>query len=198
VDAPSIVGMTNAQVVALGVRLFCIWLALFIVRHAPALWSLNTQQFPDSGAAGAVIIVSVVLIVVTIALWFFPLAVARKLIPKATLDQPTPLPIDQLQSAGFCLLGLWVLTEAVPRLVYIIFIVYHSTRPNAMVALEPHNYAAIAQTIVELGIGSWLLFGAKGLLRAIRWARTAGTGEPSNNLAESDVRQEPRAPHHGR
>ena len=190
--------MTNAQVVALGVRLFCIWLALFLVRHAPGLWSLNTQQFPDSRAAGAVIIVSVILIAVTIALWSFPLAVARKLIPKATLDQPTPLPIDQLQSAGFCLLGLWVLTEAVPRLVYIIFIVYHSTRPNAMVALEPHNNAAIAQTIVELGIGLWLLFGARGLLRAMRWARTAGTGERSNNLAQSDAPQEPRAPHHGR
>ncbi len=190
--------MTNAQVVALGIRLFCIWLALYLLRHAPALWSLNTEQFPDSSAAAAVIIVSIILVAVTIALWFFPLAVARKLIPQATLDQPTPLPIDQLQSAGFCLLGLWVLTEAVPRLVYITFIVYHSTRPNAMVALEPHNYAAIAQTLVALVIGLWLLFGARGLLGVIRWVRTAGTGEPSNNVVESDARQEPRAPHHER
>ena len=190
--------MTNAQVVALGVRLFCIWLALYLLRHAPALWSLNTEQFPDSGAAAAVIIVTIVLVAATIGLWSFPLAVARKLIPKATLDQPTPLPIDQLQSAGFCLLGLWVLTEAVPRLVSITFIVYHSTRPNAMVALEPHNYAAIAQTLVALVIGAWLLFGARGLLGVIRWARTAGTGEPSNNLVESDTRQEPRTTHHER
>jgi hypothetical protein len=190
--------MTNAQVVALGVRLFSIWLALYLVRHVPAMWSLNTQQFPDSGAAAAVVIVSFILIAVAVSLWFFPLTVARKLIPKATLDQPTPLPIDQLQSAGFCLLGLWVLTEAVPRSVYITFIVYHSTRPNAMVALEPHNYAAIAQTVIELAVGLWLLFGARGLLRVIRWARTAGTGEPSNNVVESDARQEPRAPHHER
>ena len=190
--------MTNAQVVALGVRLFCIWLGLYLIRHAPALWSLNTQQFPDSGAAAAVGIVSIILIAVTVALWFFPLGVARKLISKATLDQPTPLPIDQVQSAGFCLLGLWVLTEAVPRLVYIAFIVYHSTRPNAMVTLEPHNYAGIAQTVVEFSVGLWLLFGARGLLRVIRWARTAGTGEPSNDVVASDARQEPRAPHHGR
>jgi len=191
--------MTNAQVVALGVRLFSIWLALYLIRYAPALWSANIEQFPESRAAGTVIIVvSIVLIAVTIALWLFPLAVARKLIPKATLDQPTPLPVDQLQSAGFCLLGLWVLTEAVPRFVYMAFIVYHSTRPNAMVALDPHNYAAIARTLVELGIGLWLLFGARGLLGLIRWARTVGTGEPSNSVVESDARQEPRAPHHGR
>jgi hypothetical protein len=190
--------MTNAQVVALGVRLFSIWLALYLIRHAPALWSANMEQFPESPAAGTVIAVSIVLIAVTIALWFFPLAVARKLIPKATLDQPTPLPIDQLQAAGFCLLGLWVLTEAIPRLVYVIFIVYHSTRPNAMVALDPGQYAGIARTLVELGIGLWLLFGARGLLGVIRWARTAGTGEPSNNVVETDARQEPRAPHHER
>jgi hypothetical protein len=190
--------MTNAQVVALGVRLFSIWLALYLIRHAPALWSANMEQFPESPAAGTVIAVSIVLIAVTIALWFFPLAVARKLIPKATLDQPTPLPIDQLHAAGFCLLGLWVLTEAIPRLVYVIFIVYHSTRPNAMVALDPGQYAGIARTLVELGIGLWLLFGARGLLGVIRWARTAGTGEPSNNVVETDARQESRAPHHER
>ena len=78
--------MTNAQVVALAVRLFCIWLAIYVLRHAPALWYLNTNQMPDAGAAGAVIVVSIVMIVIAIALWFFPLAVARTLLPKATLD----------------------------------------------------------------------------------------------------------------
>ena len=190
--------MTNAQIVALGVRLFCIWLALYLIRHAPGLWSLNTQQFPDSGAATAVIIFSIILLAVTAGLWLFPLVVARKLIPRATLDQPTALPIEQVQSAGFCLLGLWVLTEAVPRLVYISFIMYHSTRPNAMVSLEPQNYAGIAQTVIQFIVGLWLLFGARGLLGVLRWARTAGTGEPSNNVLESDARQESRAPHHER
>lgn len=191
--------MTNAQLVALGVRLFCIWLAVYLLRHAPALWALNTREMPDPGAAGAVIIVTIVLAAITVALWLFPLAVARKLLPKATLDQPTPLPIDQVQSAAFCLLGLWLLTEAIPKMVYAAVMVYQSTRPNAAVELQPHNYAGMAQMLIEFGIGLWLLCGAKGLLGIIRWARTAGTGEPSNHVVESDARQEaPRAPHHGR
>src|SRR4051794_3931292 len=190
--------MTNAQLVALGIRLFCIWLALYLVRRTFTLWSIYPQQLSEPGAAAFVIAVGLVLISVTIALWFFPLAVARKLIPKATLDQPTPLGVDQLQSAGFCLLGLWVLTEAVPRLVYMATMIYYSIRPNPMVALDPYTYAGMSQTIVELGIGLWLLFGARGLLGVIRWARTAGTGEPSNNVVESDARAETRAPHHGR
>jgi hypothetical protein len=191
--------MTNAQVVALGVRLFCIWLAVYLLRHAPALWALNTRELPDSGAAAAVIIVTSVFVAVTIALWLFPLAVARKLLPKATLDEPTPLPLDQVQRAGFCLLGLWLLTEAIPKMFYSAVMVYHSTRPNAAVELQPQNYAAMAQMLIEFGLGLWLLFGARGLLGIIHWARTAGTREPSNHVVESDARQEPpRAPHHGR
>jgi hypothetical protein len=185
--------MTNTQVVALGIRLFCIWLAVYVLRYAPAIWSYNTSSVPDRGVAGTVIVVTAVLVAIVIALWLFPLAVARKLLPRATLDHPTSLPIDQLQSAGFCLLGLWLLTEAVPGVVYEAVMIYYSTRPNAAVELRPDNYAAMAQTAIELGLGLWLLFGAKGLLAIVRWARTAGTGEPSNNAFESGRAEEPRA-----
>jgi hypothetical protein len=191
--------MTNTQVVALGVRIFCIWLAVYVLRYAPAMWSLNTSVMPDREAAGAVIVVTAVLVALVIALWFFPLAIARKLLPQATLDHPTSLPIDQLQRAGFCLLGLWLLTESIPGMVYEAVVIYHSTRPNAPVELRPQNFAAMAKIAVEFGLGVWLLFGAKGLLRIVHWARTAGTGEPSNNVVEGDARQEaPRTPHDGR
>ncbi len=177
--------MTNAQVVALGVRLFCIWLAVYVLRYAPAFWAVNTSEMPGPKGASAVIVVTAILVAVIIALWLFPLAVARALLPRATLDHPTPLPIDQLQSAGFCLLGLWLLTGAIPEMVYEAAMVFYSTRPNAAVELRPQNYAAMAQTAVEFGLGLWLLFGAKGLLSLVRWARTAGTGEPCNNTFES-------------
>ncbi len=45
--------MTNAKVVALGIRLFCIWLAVYLLRHMPRLWSLATDHLPDVGAATA-------------------------------------------------------------------------------------------------------------------------------------------------
>lgn len=185
--------MTNAQVVALGIRLFCIWLAIYLLRQAPALWIFNTREAPETNAAFVVIAVSAVLVVVIILLWRFPLTVARKLLPTATLDQPTSYTIDQLQSAAFCILGLWILTEAIPHLVYTSVIVYHSTRPNAMVTLEPRNFAAMAQMLAELVLGIWLLFGGKGLLGLIRWARYGGTAEPSNPALNTDAQTPPRA-----
>jgi hypothetical protein len=173
--------MTNAQIVGLGVRLFAIWLAIYILRQTPGLLFINAREMPDPGAVIVTIAVAIVLLFVCVALWRFPLAVAQTLIPQPTLDQPSRLPVEQLETAAFCLLGLWLLTEALPQAVYVAMIVYHSSKPNAMVTLTPYNYAAIAQMFAELIVGLWLLFGAKGLLGILRWARHAGTTEPSNN-----------------
>jgi hypothetical protein len=40
------------------------------------------------------------------------------------------------------------------------------------------------------------LLGARGLLGVLRWARNAGTGEPSNSAVETESRQESPAASH--
>ena len=191
--------MTNAQIVALGVRLFSIWLVLYMLGQMPSLWAFVKQGKPDPISTALVMGVSAVLILVAIGLWNFPLAVARKLLPNATLDQPTPLPVEQIQRAGFCLLGLWVLTKSVPDLTYQAVLFVTSARQNGPVTFDEGAYPYVAHSIVELLIGVWLLLGARGLLGVLRWARTAGQPEPSNSAVEGDVRQEPpAAPHRER
>jgi hypothetical protein len=137
---------------------------------------LNTRQFPDGSAAITVVIAAVGVLAFAIALWMFPLTVARKLLPKETLDEPTRLPMGQIERAGFCLLGLWVLTNAIPGLFYYAVMVYHFTGPDARHELRTENLAGLLHNVIEFGLGVWLLFGARGLLGLIRWARTAGTG----------------------
>jgi hypothetical protein len=169
--------MTNRQFVALGVRLFCIWLAIYILRYAPAYWLLNGQQSSAAHDAAPLIIGTLVLVAIVIALWLFPLTVARKLLPRSALDLPTSLPTrEQIEQAGFCLLGLWLLTQAIPSLVFEGMVFYLYTRPGSELGLRPQEYAALARALVELALAVWLLFGAKGLLGIVRWARTAGSG----------------------
>jgi len=188
--------VTNAQIVALGVRLFSIWLVVYLFGHAPGLWTFVEYGQSGSGGAGLVVTVCAVLVLAAVGLWFFPLAVARKLLPKATLDQPTPLPVEEVQRAGFCLLGLWVLTESVPYLIYYAVAFTVSPSPSALMSFEKNTYANVAHTIAEFVIGVWLLLGARGLLGVLRWARTAGTGAPSNSAVETDGRQETPAASH--
>ena len=169
--------MTNAQIVALGVRLFAVWLGFYVLQQIPQMWVFANRGTADAFILMLAVVTYLVLIALTVVLWKFPLAVARKLLPVATLDQPTPLPVEQLEHAGFCLLGLWILAETVPSLVHAAVMFSYSRGLNPSVELNASYYAHLAYSGAGLAIGVWLLFGARGLLGVLRWARTAGTAD---------------------
>lgn len=180
--------MINTQVVALGIRLFCVWLAVYILRDVPGLWLLNAREFSNSGAAPAIVLVTVLFTAIIVALWIFPLTIARKLLPRAAANQPAAIPTaNQLESTGFCLLGFWLLTRAIPDLIFEAFVFYQYTRPGSMLGLRPEEYAALAEHLIEFALGIWALFGAKGLLGIVLWARTAGSGAASTEEIKRDA-----------
>jgi hypothetical protein len=169
--------MTSAQIVGLGVRLFAIWLVVSVLRHVPGVWRFNVPAATAGDSWTNVVIVAVTIIILAIAagLWFFPLAVANKLIPRSCKTDHLHVPLDQAESVGFSLLGLWVLTSSVPDAFYWVFMRYQASRPNSMLELRADDYSYMVTTAVEVVLGIWLLFGARGLRRLLRWARTAGT-----------------------
>ena len=168
--------MTCKQFVALGVRLFCIWLAIYILRSVPAYWIVISQQ-QSARTAGIVVMATMAFFaVIVLLLWLFPLTVARKLLPRSALDQTVTLPPHEaIERAGFCLMGLWLLTRAIPVLVFEAFLSHLDAPPGTTVELRPQDYAAIAEHLVELAIALWLLFGARGLRGLLTWARSAGS-----------------------
>lgn len=179
--------MTNKQLVALGVRLFCIWLAVYILRGVLSLWMLSHEAMHDPQATAGLIFYAVILIATLVALWLFPLRVARKLLPHSAQETPVALPpAAQLQSVGFCLLGLWLLTQAVPGLAYQTVIFHWYTRPGSTLELGPRDYAALAERLVELALAIWLMFGARGLLGLIREARTLGSSSARNSVSDNE------------
>ena len=170
--------MTGGQIVGLGVRLFAIWLVLYVLTNAPGMWRFNVSE----GAVSAnlvVILVSCLLLAAAAALWFFPLSVANKLVPGATKRtqdlERTGVPFEHVERLAFCLLGLWILAEAVPNCFYWVLMAYHAARPDSLLHFGPVEYARVAVTGSKLVMGLWLLLGAKGLRGLLRWARTAGT-----------------------
>lgn len=168
--------MTCKQFVALGVRLFCVWLAIYIMTGMTGFWLAVSRQ-PHNESAGAILLVAIaVFALIVILLWLFPLAVARKLLPRSALDQTVSLPPhEQIERAGFCLMGLWLLTRAVPGLVFDAVITHLYHYPGATMEMRPQDYAAIAEHLVELVLALWLLFSARGLRGLLNWARSAGS-----------------------
>lgn len=172
--------MTSKQFVALGVRLFCVWLAIYLMTGMMGFWIAVSRQ-PHNGTASAILLAAIaVFALIVILLWLFPLTVARKLLPRSAQGQLVALPPhEQIERAGFCLMGLWLLTHAVPGLVFdaVVTRLYHA---DGELELRPQDYAAVAEHLVELALALWLLFGARGLRRLLDWMRPAGT--PSSRV----------------
>jgi hypothetical protein len=169
--------MTSAQIVGLGVRLFAIWLVVSILRHVPGMWRFNISDAAaaDSSTNLVIVVVAVLILALAAGLWLFPLTVANKLIPRSSRTDHIRVPIEQAESIGFSLIGLWVLASSVPDSFYWSFMAYQASRPNSILELRASEYSYMAATAVEVILGIWLLLGAKGLRGLLRWARTAGT-----------------------
>ncbi len=166
--------MTSTQIVGLGVRLFSVWLFVYVVRNVPAMWNFNVAE-SDASANVAVAVVAAVVLAIVAVLWFFPLTVARKLLPRTQSEDRLALPLEQVESAGFCLVGLWIVATAVPSAFYWILMSYYVLKPGSLLSLSPYELASMSSIGVQLILGIWLFFGAKGLRGLLRWARSAGS-----------------------
>ena len=103
------------------------------------------------------------------ALWFFPLTIARKLLP--AMREPrseTAMSGSVALSVGLTLLGVWVLAYALPDALYWATLFLLSRQVGA--AYVPWGYeqiASVVTTVAELALAAWLIFGSSGIKRLI-------------------------------
>lgn len=157
--------MPTVQIIGVVVRLFAVWLASWGLRTMPTFWIYNSPDVSFSMRM-YVLITAVVMLLIAALLWTFPLTVAGKLVPGgSSTDHPT-LSVEQLETTGAALLGIWVLIDAVPNCGYAIVAFSMRSAP-----LDGNAYTTIVRLILEIGIGVWLLFGANDIFRFVRFAR---------------------------
>jgi hypothetical protein len=112
--------MTPQQIVGLAVRLFAIWLALVSLQYVWAIPAALAKQNMDGGATFSLFI-GLGYIVVAALLWFFPMTVAHRLIPRTSFENVLRVAPTEAARVGSCLLGLWLLLTSGPALVNYLF-----------------------------------------------------------------------------
>lgn len=120
-------------------------------------------------------------IVVCAVLWFFPLTIARKLLPamgeprsEAAMSGPVAL------SVGLTLLGVWVLAYALPDAIYWATLFLLTRQPDGGYFEWGHEQiASIVTTAAELVLAAWLILGSTGIKRLILRYRSGSFGESS-------------------
>ena len=112
--------MTPQQAVGLGVRLFAVWLLITGLPYVLSIPLALRWQHIDYGSAlsygiGAGYAAAALL------LWFFPMAVAHRLVPRTRFEDRLQASAPEAAQVGLCLLGLWLLMQYAPSLVSFVF-----------------------------------------------------------------------------
>lgn len=170
--------MSREDFVAVASRLFAIYLLYVLVRSAPAtLQALSQPEGMSWSALYALVLVALLLFVAF--LWFFPLTVARKLLP--VMREPrseNALDASAALSVGITLIGLWFLASAVADASYwaaLVVRVAQTAPPGFEWSLE--QVAGMVATVVELAIALSLMLGSTGIKKLIDRYRYGATSD---------------------
>jgi len=170
--------MKLEHIVALAVRLFAIALAIYALRNGISLVPYFYEQ-GSHGSSYSYAAVMIVLLFVAVGLWYFPLTVTQNLVTFRGAGETdlSSASADQLQLAGFTILGLYLLFHVLSDVVYwgsIWFIVQRSSGPPIELSLD--QKARMAATLIELIFVLFLLLGTRrivDLLRKFRYGKDA-------------------------
>lgn len=163
--------MGAIQFVAVLVRLFALWMAVEVILGFPAI-NIFFDQENGALARTLMLVLSAGGLVFCWLLWKFPNWVSHKIVPDAGKTDTSSLVAEDLLAIGLVLLGLWSVTSALPHLVRQIVLANSDEYSKFVFGADFNAYTAALAVKVLIGI--WLLLGAKGLRRFLRWARTAG------------------------
>ena len=173
--------MSAKELLAIGVRLFGIWLVVsslnsltlgvsYMIGQAwidKIISSSFMMYLPFLGLAIGKAIIGFLLIK-------FPYFVAFKLIPKTNLDN-TQINWEEklVERVGFVLIGVYILSWAIPDLTHIVvyFVQNKEYSPNGTIDFAANKLNFIV-TLVEISIGLFLILGSQGVVNVIHKLRS--------------------------
>jgi hypothetical protein len=174
--------LSKEDIVAIASRIFAIYVVIMAVQSIGALLKMRHAMEMNITDVVPFLLMCALPLLLAVLLWFFPLSIARKLLP--VLRDPRP-PLSaarqDVEDTVVFVLGLWVLAIATVDIVYwLVFVFRIQNTEAASVPLIPDQVAAIWATVAQTAIGLWLVFGARGLLGALRRLRYAGAPQKSD------------------
>jgi hypothetical protein len=155
--------MTPQQLVGLGVRLFALWWALTSIGTIAAIFS---TPMPEGAPKGLGIAMGGAYLLGAAVLWFLPMAVAHRLLPRTTHSNVISAGGFEIARAGACLLGLWLLVKTLPTAAWYIFrMVALTTAAPAIDAFNADAKTEMAVIVFQLALATVLILKSESFAR---------------------------------
>ncbi len=168
--------MSPHQILTVCIRLVAIVWLLYTISHLDSLFAYLNEGSQLQLDKTTVLIFASLQGAACAVLWLFPRSIAAKLLPgRDTNATPAPSSPFDWQTLGVICVGIWELTRAIPDAAYwITFYNIMATSSNLGLSyFSAEQKAGMIATIAELGIGLWLVLGAKGLTSILVRIRTS-------------------------
>ena len=174
--------MSREDYVAVAARLFALYLAFDILKLTPGAVQLFEDEFGLHWAAMYSVALLLGLLVCWF-LWYFPLTVARKLLPVMRVPTPAISAAPPAAMAlGITLIGVWFLAYALTDATYWLSMLLQYQRMTDMSMLwTAEQTAGVAATAAQLVLACVMIFGSTGIRRLIyRFRHGESPVEPPN------------------
>lgn len=150
--------MTPQQIVALGIRLLAIWLAVSSFRYfvlVPAdLGGLNLDEKSRQAH-----VVAAACAAAAVLLWLFPMWTAHKLLPRTRFENTISLNAAEAARVGCALIGLWFFTQGLLDAVWFLFLaLLFPGSESAFGSLGKEAQLNFIVTLATLAVGLVLIF----------------------------------------
>jgi hypothetical protein len=175
--------MSPQQIVAVGARLLAVWLFAHLPGQVYQFYAFVVAGVDTASASLRVFTACALIfeVLLVLALWFFPLTIARKFLRSSSAELPAPSSPDAWLGMGCALIGLWLLTTSLPALVLNVYVLVGADNNYAETTSLRHDVSHnVFYNSAEVAIGLWLILGARGFRELFWWARNAGVSKPLN------------------
>ena len=180
--------MSREDVIAVASRLFAIFLVVSTLRTI----GLTIQTERDLGSVGGLVYFSLPIaipsILAAVLLWYFPLTIARKLLP-VMRDSGPSISVDKgdIAAIAFSVLGIWTLASAISDAAYWVVLLYgYLQQGMGLDAWAIRDKARLFAGIAQIVVGLYLLLGANSLSGFLYKRRQESVREASDENVEID------------
>ena len=169
--------MKITEVTALGIRVFGILFLLKLASSFTAWYMSIDSSVEPSYSKIQLLFTYIVPFLLSLIAIKFPVFLAKLLI--STSSQPSQeLETDgkSIQLAAFVILGVFILSYAIPDLIHNALIIIALNKEEAQVDNYPYYINEIT-TFIELAIGLYLAIGANGIYKTIERLRSRSSNK---------------------
>ncbi|PTQ86698.1 hypothetical protein [Agitococcus lubricus] len=146
--------MNVVDIVIIGIRFFCIWLATY------SLLLLFSSRGVDSQIDKIFFLISFACMIVSILSWRFSKFLSLLIVPAETHDKEINIKnSDNLTTSMIIIIGLFLLSEAIPEMVVFFYLSSHSYYEDLLIKQSP----SFVKGTVQLILGFIFLFNSRSI-----------------------------------